>query len=306
MRTSNLVFGLLPVRRRFRCFCQDRSGSVAIMFALAVVTMIGAAGGVLDYSKAFNAREKMQYALDAAVLAAAADGNPGKVQNIAEREFKSNSEQGMLSGVTLSDTGTAIVVSATATVDVGTSFLGLFGIRAIPVKVTASATSPQVVRSVRFQAVDGQGWWEKTVRLMVVRAGSSTPVEIAKVHYDVSTKGPPPKGKVTASPDTWVDLGDYTKAYLEFTIGPKAYEFDKFCAGCPTVLRSDDPDTSDRFTIDDNAVPKGTVLDIFDFAKCGETSEQAWEDGGGGKPDIIYDIEASCGTSSGQSVRLIN
>jgi len=170
--------------------------------------------------------------------------------------------------------------------------------------VESAAVYAKKLKSVKFQATDAQGWWEKTVRLMVIRRGSSTPEEVANVHYAVSAAKPPSKGTVKANPSGIVDLGDYETAYMEMTIGPTAYEFDKWCAGCPTVLRSDDPGTSDRFTIDGRSVAKGTVLNIFDFAKCDETSSQAWEDGGGGLPDIHYKLTGYCGTDS-TTVRLI-
>jgi len=281
-------------------------GSVTLVFALATVVLLAVAGGAIDYSSALNTRTEMQHALDAAVLAAVEESDSSQAQDAAEAAYGYNTKHGSLSAVSLTVSGSDVIASATAEADISASFLGLVGINKLKIKVAASAAAPRVVKSVRFMATDGQGWWEKYVRLMVVRPGSSTPEEVANVHYAVSAQEPPPKGTVSANPSGWVDLGAYTKAYLEFTIGPRKFEFDKFCSGCPTVLRSDDPDTSDRFTVDGEAVPKGTVLDIFDFAKCGVKSEQTWEDGGGGQPDIDYSVETTCGTqSSGQSVRLV-
>ncbi len=50
-------------------FWQDHRGNVAIMFALAVVPVVGAMGAALDYSVANSYRSDMQKALDAAALA---------------------------------------------------------------------------------------------------------------------------------------------------------------------------------------------------------------------------------------------
>lgn len=52
-----------------RPFWQDHKGNVAIMFALAVVPVVGAMGAALDYSLANSYRTDMQKALDAAALA---------------------------------------------------------------------------------------------------------------------------------------------------------------------------------------------------------------------------------------------
>jgi len=50
-------------------FWRDHRGNVAIMFALAVVPVVGALGAALDYSLANSYRTDMQKALDAAALA---------------------------------------------------------------------------------------------------------------------------------------------------------------------------------------------------------------------------------------------
>jgi Flp pilus assembly protein TadG len=50
-------------------FWRDRRGNVAIMFALAVVPVVGAMGAALDYTLASSYRTDMQQALDAAALA---------------------------------------------------------------------------------------------------------------------------------------------------------------------------------------------------------------------------------------------
>jgi Flp pilus assembly protein TadG len=53
-------------------FSMCSSGASALLFGLAVVPMLAAAGGAIDYGRAFALRQEMGVALDAAVLAAAA------------------------------------------------------------------------------------------------------------------------------------------------------------------------------------------------------------------------------------------
>ncbi len=55
----------------FRFFRSDRSGSVAIMFALALVPLLGLMGAAVDYSRATASRADLQAAADAAALAGA-------------------------------------------------------------------------------------------------------------------------------------------------------------------------------------------------------------------------------------------
>src|SRR4051794_34999928 len=50
-------------------FLKDRRGSVAPMFALAIIPIIGFTGAAIDYSRANAIRTKMQAAADATSLA---------------------------------------------------------------------------------------------------------------------------------------------------------------------------------------------------------------------------------------------
>jgi len=49
-------------------FCRDRSGNIAVVFAFALVPIVLAAGGAVDYSRANSARTNMQGALDSTAL----------------------------------------------------------------------------------------------------------------------------------------------------------------------------------------------------------------------------------------------
>lgn len=63
-----------------RHFLKDKAGNFAIMFAIASVPLIGAAGVAADYSRAINIRSFMQSQTDAAALAAAQLGPTGNQQ----------------------------------------------------------------------------------------------------------------------------------------------------------------------------------------------------------------------------------
>ena len=51
-----------------RTFRHDRRGNVAMIFALAIIPLIGAVGSAVDYSRANSARSAMQAALDSTAL----------------------------------------------------------------------------------------------------------------------------------------------------------------------------------------------------------------------------------------------
>ena len=258
---------------------------------------LGLVGGAIDYKIYANSRTEMQSSLDAAVLSAAVSKEGSDPAAIVSAMYSSNTKIGTAKDIkqSLSDSGRTI--SATASANLKTMFLALVGYKSLDVKVASAASAPITVKSIKFTATGATGWWEKTVRLMVVRPGSVKPEEVSKLHY--TPNGYTGTGWMTVSPTGVVDLGKFTSAYLEFTIGPVMPIFNNICAYCPTVLRSDDPATSDRFTIDGTQVPRGKVVDIFEWAKCGRVSKQDWEDGGGSTPDIHYTVETVCGATPG-------
>src|SRR3989440_8207848 len=55
----------------FSRFLRDRRGSIAPMFAIAVIPVIGLVGAAVDYSRAASVRTGMQAAIDATALAMA-------------------------------------------------------------------------------------------------------------------------------------------------------------------------------------------------------------------------------------------
>jgi Flp pilus assembly protein TadG len=61
------IFG--NIRGAVSKLLRDRSGNIAITFGLAVVPIVVAAGGAIDYSRASSARANMQSALDSTALA---------------------------------------------------------------------------------------------------------------------------------------------------------------------------------------------------------------------------------------------
>jgi Flp pilus assembly protein TadG len=68
----SILRGLQRVLRDFR---SDRSGNVAITFAIAIVPIIIAIGAAVDYSRGNSVRSSMQAALDAAALSLSKEAN---------------------------------------------------------------------------------------------------------------------------------------------------------------------------------------------------------------------------------------
>ncbi|UDL87369.1 pilus assembly protein [Mesorhizobium sp. PAMC28654] len=83
-----------------------------------------------------------------------------------------------------------------------------------------------------------------------------------------------------------IDVSQMNSLYLEMDVP----------SGNPTVLKSNDPTKSNYLFIgatDTTAVemPLGQAIDIFTAVPCGQSSTQAWEDGGSSVPEPITDAD---------------
>ena len=59
---------MMQIRPRFKRFLSDNRGSVATLFAFAVIPLAIGLGVAIDYGRALLMRDRMQVALDAATL----------------------------------------------------------------------------------------------------------------------------------------------------------------------------------------------------------------------------------------------
>lgn len=121
-------------------FIADRTGNVGIIFALALIPVLTAAGAAVDYARASDARAHLQTAADAAAIAAASAPGLNDSERIAvARTF--------FTSVTASDAGNPAVsvavsgnnISVNASLDVPTSLLGVVNVPKISVGVRSAA-----------------------------------------------------------------------------------------------------------------------------------------------------------------------
>jgi Flp pilus assembly protein TadG len=81
---SGKVMFRLPViprlRRPIARFAAAREGNIAVLFAIALVPIIGLVGAAIDYSRAVKARTSMQAAIDSAALMMSKDLTQGTLQ----------------------------------------------------------------------------------------------------------------------------------------------------------------------------------------------------------------------------------
>ncbi len=140
---TNFVRDALMALGRLKAAVNDRTGGIAPFFALLLVPLLGSLGAAIDYGAAVGVRDRMQEALDIAVLEGArvAKGGAGTdtVRGKAETSFDQNIVGVGLTDITRSFTPSSGLVAGVATATQDTSFIGILGIETIDIQVTAQA-----------------------------------------------------------------------------------------------------------------------------------------------------------------------
>jgi len=142
MRTSTLS---RTIRTCWKTFASGRAGNVSVMFALAIVPIVGLVGAAVDYSRASAARTAMQSALDATILMLskeAAGLTQDQLNQKANDYFKANfTRQGVLNldvkNVTYTTSGGS-KLSIEVTGAVNSNFMGIIGKPQMPISTDST------------------------------------------------------------------------------------------------------------------------------------------------------------------------
>ena len=138
-----------PLRGRrldFRCFAGDRSGVIAIWFALVLTVPLTVIGGAIDFKRWYVARQSLVDTLDIAILAAARTYQTGatkeKTRRTARRYFvvhlPRNAPKHRAKFWVRERGGETKIIGQVET-DVRSTFLRIIGIRNLPVEISAEA-----------------------------------------------------------------------------------------------------------------------------------------------------------------------
>ena len=133
-------------------FVTDRRGVVVVMYALAVLPVIGLTGATLDYSRTAQVRTTYQHAADAAVLAATVSGLPTLAarEALARDVFLANAPESghELTRLHLTETEIGYRLSVGGSVDA--TLLELMGVEAVDFTVGAEATAGSAPLEIAF------------------------------------------------------------------------------------------------------------------------------------------------------------
>lgn len=156
---SNALF-FKSMFKHIRPFFRDRHGATAIVFVLCIIPILLAAGGAVDFTRYYDARQSIQSALDASVLAGAGANNSSTV---ASDTFSSWNVSVDATLGTPAYTGTPNAPDFTGTVKASLKmyFTPLVGIRTLDFTVTSKAE-----RTVTTTASEGGCVWFKTAGML--------------------------------------------------------------------------------------------------------------------------------------------
>lgn len=140
MSVGGILGYLSAASARAAQFVARAEGSMAAVFAIALIPIMIAVGGAVDYARANNFKSALQSALDAAVLAGARDASSNWTQ-VATNVFQSvlNLKFGATATTPSFDLASSGVYAGSVTGSVPTAFLSIVRLSAIPVSVTATA-----------------------------------------------------------------------------------------------------------------------------------------------------------------------
>jgi Flp pilus assembly protein TadG len=135
---------IAKLRGRVRAFCSARDGNVAIIFAFAILPVIGLTGAAIDYSRASSIRTDLQSALDATALMVskiAATSTTAQLQTAAQAYFQSlfTSPVATVPVISASYTttgGSSVTVSGNTSYN--TNFMGVLGVKTM--NISSSST----------------------------------------------------------------------------------------------------------------------------------------------------------------------
>lgn len=134
-------------------FWKNQKGSIAVMSALMLPVLLGFAGLSMDIGNIYLVKTKMQNAVDAAVSAGGLK-LPDTVQATAQAKsfitnngFNPNTVTVTFTQDPVKNPGNAPEINCSMTNNVPTSFMGLFGVKTVPIQHRQKAYSSPAARA---------------------------------------------------------------------------------------------------------------------------------------------------------------
>lgn len=307
--------------------------------ALPLFAVLGISVDYTSGVNSKNGMQNALDAATLAITTLPTDTTLAKRQEALQAFYSANKGDGTatLTSFTVDTDGTAHARSA-ANYNMPTNFLRLATITNVSISATSAATKTPALVQATFKVDKVSGWWAKTVTLYGTAFGQSTAKPLMQITYAMKDKGGKGYGKSDLStPDSngrmvvrqtqtcatsavtyplktgafvdgnvqvvctstpagttgaTVDVSTMETLYLQMDVTKDN--------GAKETVKSNDPATSNRLYIDGVEVATGKKVDIFRAVPCGNSSQQAWEDGGNAVPapvanaDFFYTVTGKC------------
>ncbi|HEY7747130.1 MAG TPA: VWA domain-containing protein [Aestuariivirgaceae bacterium] len=217
-------------RFKFAAFARKTHGTVAVLFAILSVAVLGAAGIAVDFVKASAARSSLQGALDSAVLAAAA----ARVETDQEAETiiaKYMAANWAAKHPELDAQVSQVVedeeVTGAASVTMPTLISGVLGINTVEVSVTSTATMADNIIEVAM-VIDNSSSMSSSLSLLkeavegvvdtLVPNGTNPDIRFAVIPYAAYVNV-----GLDNKDQSWLDLSAEDEASWDGCVGSRNY-----------------------------------------------------------------------------------
>ncbi|MBS0245867.1 MAG: pilus assembly protein [Proteobacteria bacterium] len=201
-------------------FARERSGNVAITFALATLPIIGSVGAAVDYSHANNVKAALQAALDSTALMLARDASGLTASDLntkALNYFKAMFDRPEAKNISVSATyttsgGSKVVVNGSAAVP--TTFLGIMGYDNITVS-GSSTTSWGTTRLRVALVLDNTGSMADAGKMTALK--SATKDLLTQLKNAASVNGDVYVSIIPFAKDVNIGATNYNASYIDWT-----------------------------------------------------------------------------------------
>ncbi|MGN6573323.1 MAG: pilus assembly protein TadG-related protein [Pseudolabrys sp.] len=232
------------LRRALFNFGAERSGNVAITFAIATLPIIGGVGAAVDYSHANSVKVALQAALDSTALMLSKEAvtdSSAQLQSNAVKYFKAlfTRPEGTNIVVTATYTttgGSQVVVNGQA--DVPTTFMGIMGFN----KITVGGSSTAKWGSTRLRValvLDNTGSMADDGKMTALK--SATKNLLTQLQSAAGTNGDVYVSIIPFAKDVNVGSSNYNANWIDWTSWNSAntvcsgFQFGNFCFGQQTA-----------------------------------------------------------------------
>jgi Flp pilus assembly protein TadG len=272
---------LQSLLHRVRSFRQASEANVVVIFALAILPIVGMAGAAVDYSRASSARAALQAAIDSTALMLSKDAQnltSGQLNQKATEYFKALFNRAEVSNVAVTpvltnpSTGNfALNVTGAGTVD--TSFTRVFGQQTLNISV-----SSQVLWGIKklelALALDNTGSMSSSNKMTNLKSAAHSLLATLK-----KAASKPGDIKVAIIPfDTTVNIGTSYKDQLWFDIDSLDCNGWKSGSGCTssnwkTYWQGCVRDRASPYDVQDTAPSTAIIKTLFPVHDCGSLAK---------------------------------